>query len=132
MRMRRFLFSSSNREMTSAPAAMSSVPSRLMSPSPATDAPKCAPCGTPSSPGEPRVRIEVSFTEPFVPSRWMCRAPAYWLCHRSPTAMSGTPSRLTSPIPATETPYELPMSPPYPGRMAVVLFGWPSGFMNMT
>ena len=90
-----------------APTAMSAVPSPSRSPMPATEVPN----SSPSASDGPLAVVEfisvVFFGPPYECSVITCTAPRRFPPSSSPfapTAMSGTPSPSTSPMPATEVP----------------------------
>ena len=123
----------------SAPAATSCIPSPSMSPTPAAEEPKRTPSARPGPLAVAELISAVLFT---VPSEFMnrtCSAPLPFPPASSPgapAAMSGTPSRSRSPMPATEWPNW--STRPSDGPLGVepfisaVLFTVPSGLRNMT
>ena len=91
----------------SAPAAISATPSPSRSPMPATDEPKMSPSASEGPLGVDEFISAVLFTVPseFMYSRWTAPLPLPPASSPlAPAAMSGTPSRSRSPIPATDEP----------------------------
>ena len=87
-----------------APTAMSGTPLPSMSPTPATDAPKESPAARSGPPGVVALTSTVRHAAPSLPMSITWTAPAPPLAasrYGVPTAMSGTPSPLMSPIPPT-------------------------------
>ena len=122
-----------------APAKMSATPSRSKSPVPATEDPKLSPFESTGPFAVAELIAAVFFTVPsgFMNSTWI--APLLGPPASSPgapAAMSGTPSRSRSPMPATDEPKLSPLERigpnGVPSWIPAVLLAVPSEFMNMT
>ena len=81
------------------PTAMSGIPSLFMSPMPATALPSWSPAATPLTATD-----DAALAVPSALSITTCTAPALLDLLGDPTAMSGTPSPSTSPMPADARP----------------------------
>ena len=134
-----------------APAAMSGMPSRLMSPTEATEEPKKSPLTIegPVVLGRSLISTVLSMVSmistvlcmvPLAFISSMCTVPALMSAASSlgaPTLMSGMPSRLMSPTEATEEPKKSPLTIEGPfvvfevPLISTVLFMVPSGFISI-
>ena len=121
-----------------APAAMSGTPSRLMSPTAATDLPNASSSSSAGPLAVPPLISAVPLTDPSAFMKMTCTAPLSSPPASSPgapAAMSGTPSRSRSPTDAAWPNRSVSSSAgplAVPPLISAVLLTDPSAFMNMT